>query len=198
VNSDEKRRLRELRAIEIIKAIRRNPDPHAEKPFEPHDDPPKPLRHTESPGSNPTPTGYIYFVYCAGRIKIGYATEVADRMSGIGTSSPFPITLLMTIRGSLEDEKLFHDLFEDDRVNREWFQLSLYGDLHEFLWRHLGDDGFELWEGAQHDCRDMILSAAADVVSLTGGNPEGQALRRAPFPGTFEVDDIEIVWEIDE
>lgn len=126
-NTADARRLRRVaKAISIVKAI----DPRRDEPKA------APLRHTELPGSRPDPAGFVYFVYCAGRIKIGYATDVAARMFGIATSSPFPIRLLLTIRGDLEDEQNYHKRFASDRANLEWFDLS--DDLRAFL-----EDNFE-------------------------------------------------------
>lgn len=85
----DRRRAREAKALAIVKAVRPDPSPRAQ-----------PLRHTELNGDTPEPTGFIYFLYCAGRIKIGYATEVADRMAQIATHCPFPIRLLLTIFGA--------------------------------------------------------------------------------------------------
>jgi len=110
-------------------------------------------------------------------------------MFGIGTHCPFPISLLLTVRGSLEDEQKFHDQFDGDRVNREWFDLPLGGDLYHFLWKNLCDDGFEIWEEAQHETRELILDVVANVINLTGGDSDGQVVRGAEWPSIFEVDD---------
>lgn len=150
----ETRRLRrEAKALEIVKAIRRPEQTVVRK-----------LRHTELQGDNPNPTGFVYFVYAGGRIKIGYATDVAARMYGIATHCPLPATLLLTITGSLEDEEFLHEMFEDDQANLEWFTLS--DDLRHFLESKLECDGAALLFDAEFGCKDFFIENAARAIEL--------------------------------
>src|SRR5438874_13832089 len=72
----EKRRKREAKALAIVKAIR------PKKFLEPD--------YTKIVGDHPNPTGVVYFVYCADCIKIGFTTDISNRMAGLATNSPFP------------------------------------------------------------------------------------------------------------
>lgn len=167
----DRRRAREAKALAIVKAVRPDPSPRAQ-----------PLRHTELNGDTPEPTGFIYFLYCAGRIKIGYATEVADRMAQIATHCPFPIRLLLTIRGKIEDEKRFHERFASERVNREWFRLSLLGPIDQFLFRTLCAAGDVILANAQFDARRELASALADIIDQTGGDEDLADVEAAIWP----------------
>lgn len=125
------------RAVAIIQTIGQAPPPGS-----------RPLPHTEKAG-DPSAPGFVYFAYCAGRIKIGYTTDVGERMRGIATSSPFPVTLLLTIPGTPEDERSYHDMFGEDRTHLEWFDLS--DDLREFLSANFGYGTHELLANAEDD-----------------------------------------------
>jgi hypothetical protein len=136
----EERREREAWALEVVRGMRKSPSaPEAL---------PRPLQPTHLPGINPEALGFVYFAYCAGRIKIGYSTDVANRMAGLASNSPAPVTLLMTIRGDEQDEAAYHEMFAADRVHREWFLLS--PDLREFMESKFGHETFPLLFEAEH------------------------------------------------
>lgn len=92
---DVRRHEREAWALAIVKAIRKSPG-------EPERD--VPLRATQLPGTDSNAPGVIYFVYSCGRIKIGYTSELASRMSQFGTHSPMPPVLLLTVGAHEQDE----------------------------------------------------------------------------------------------
>lgn len=144
----EERRIREARALAIVKAIKR---PSGAKPLSP----------THLVGIDPDAPGVVYFAYCGGRIKIGYSTDVANRMATLATSSPMPVTLLLTIRGSEEDEHLYHEMFADDRAHLEWFRLSL--DLRDFLSSKFEHGTHELMTNAEFECRDELAEEALSL-----------------------------------
>lgn len=177
MNSHDRRERREKRAIEIIKAIRRDAV----------EVPPHRQRHTALEGKTVAPSGVVYFIYCAGRVKIGFATDIVDRLSAISTHAPFPITLLLTIRGDMADERAFHERFKEARVNREWFDLSLSSDLAHFLETQLCHRGLFTLLDAQTESRTQLLSTVANVINLTGGDEDGHAVRGASWPGLLEV-----------
>jgi hypothetical protein len=164
------------KAIEIVRAIR--PRNLVSEPATPS--------HTELPGARPNPTGFVYFVYCAGRIKIGFTTNVADRMASLATSSPFPISLLLTIAGDPQDEAALHAAFNHSRANLEWFSLS--DDLRAFLEASLCDDGHVILTNAQFDARNDLAQCLADVVNETGGE-DGCLVEAAPWPKTLQIAD---------
>lgn len=69
----------------------------------------------------------VYFILAEGanRVKIGIATDLCNRFHHISTASPFPVTLLLSIRGSYKEERALHEKFAHLRVHCEWF---LYTD----------------------------------------------------------------------
>ena len=85
--SDIRRLERQAKALAIVKAVR--PKGHPE-----HPDTlalqKAPLPYTEHPGTDPNAPGVVYFLYCAGYIKIGYTTDIKQRMQDFRTHSPLP------------------------------------------------------------------------------------------------------------
>lgn len=159
MNADDRRLRREAKyaeALAIIKAIEPEPPEARQLPSDPK--PEKKAWHTAITGNDPDAPGFVYFVYCAGRVKIGYATDVAARMSGIATSCPFPVTLLLTITGSMEDEQAYHEMFAEDRANLEWFNLSYF--MRGFLEDKFKSGTFELLFQAEFDCKDYFIERA--------------------------------------
>ena len=63
----------------------------------------------------------VYFMQRSdGCIKIGFSTNVGDRVRAI-ESSTGPINLLATVPGGLEQERKLHETFAYCRVHGEWF-----------------------------------------------------------------------------
>lgn len=76
-------------------------------------------------------THVVYFMYGAGRIKIGFTTNLVEREDGIGNQCPIPIYVIGSIPGGKITEFRKHHQFADARIYGEWFSLS--PALHEFL-----------------------------------------------------------------
>ena len=123
VRDPHKERLsREAWALEVVKGMRKSPS--APEP------PPEPLLPIYKPV--PDAPGWVYFAYCAGRIKIGYSTSLDSRLAAYPTHAPHRFVLLLAIGGSEADEAAYHEEFADDLAQgREWFRLS-HG-LREFI-----------------------------------------------------------------
>jgi len=152
-----KRRLdREADALAVVKAMTRSPSAPAEIVL-------GPLSPTHIPG-DPEAAGVVYFVYCAGRIKIGYTAEIRNRMASMASNCPAPITLLLTIRGGLHDEAYYHEMFAADRVHLEWFRLSY--ELRDFLDSQIGADSRALLFEAECDHLDAVRETVAHVSEL--------------------------------
>lgn len=69
----------------------------------------------------------LYFIYApeVKRIKIGLATDIAARMSGLQSSCPCKLYCLHYIfPATVEDEKKFHEHFKLSRQHGEWFALG--------------------------------------------------------------------------
>lgn len=66
-------------------------------------------------------------------VKIGTSTNPARRLASMQTSTPFALSLLATFDGGHELEQALHREFADQRVRREWFDLSPLGDPVEVV-----------------------------------------------------------------
>jgi hypothetical protein len=66
----------------------------------------------------------VYFVYSAGRIKIGHSDGLRKRIKILSASCPLPSIVLLVIKGGQPMEQKFHDRFAEDRLHAEWFKLS--------------------------------------------------------------------------
>lgn len=64
----------------------------------------------------------IYFVECAGRVKIGYAKDVKDRMKALSTGAAHDLTLLGSLEGSVHFEREIHRRLKHLRQRGEWFE----------------------------------------------------------------------------
>lgn len=161
------------------------------------------LQPVHLPGEPDSP-GFVYFAYCAGRIKIGYSADALARMGSFTTHAPYPVTLLLTIGGSPEDEKDYHEMFAEERRHNEWFHLSF--ELRDFLEDHIGDDGFpllfeveedfytatrgnlayfiELMEDIQRSiaCQSTSSAQTASSTDLSGTTPKRKRLERVIGP----------------
>jgi hypothetical protein len=98
---------------------------------------------------------YIYFVYCAGRVKIGRAVDVEERVSNLSTGCPFKPTLLLSVSASLSGDRTLRARFASDQVHREWFRLS--DRLRRYLVARLDDQGLAAFRRAEEEFRDSFL-----------------------------------------
>ncbi len=66
----------------------------------------------------------IYFVQeASGHIKIGFTEgDPEDRVKALQTASPQPLTLLLAIEGTRQDETVLHNRFAAERICGEWFR----------------------------------------------------------------------------
>lgn len=77
-------------------------------------------------------THEVYFLYCAGRVKIGTSNHALRRvMIEITPYCPVPHIILGTIPGGPIAEARLHDRFAYSRDHAEWFHLD--PDLRPFL-----------------------------------------------------------------
>lgn len=129
LKADDRRRLREEKALAIVRAVR--PEQTIAAKAGPS--------HTKIEGNVADPTGVVYVAYCADRIKIGYSTDIAARIASMASNAPFPVTLLMTVTGTEATEALFHEVFAAQRIHLEWFRFE--DELWWFVFSSLCDDG---------------------------------------------------------
>lgn len=83
--------------------------------------------------------GYVYFIQCGTRVKIGYASDVRQRFSCLQVASPEPLTLRAVVEAvPPNDEGTLHKRFRAYRRRGEWFALE--GELAEYV------DGLPIYE----------------------------------------------------
>lgn len=68
--------------------------------------------------------GFVYFIRGGAVIKIGFATNVLNRMRDLQIGSPHALHLLGYMPGSIYEEKRLHRLFSAHRSHGEWFRRS--------------------------------------------------------------------------
>lgn len=66
----------------------------------------------------------IYFVRCGKFIKIGTSSDPAYRLDALSTASPYELTLIGHIPGSMVAELALHDLLRRHHVKGEWFRAN--------------------------------------------------------------------------
>lgn len=78
------------------------------------------------PRSRSTEQGYVYFARFGDRVKIGFTTNVKQRMGGIPHDQ-----VLGAVPGTMADEKRCHAAFAHLRITGEWFEPGQ--DLMDFI-----------------------------------------------------------------
>lgn len=102
------------------------------------------------------PKEYVYFVYCAGFIKIGYSKNPRLRHMGLNNGWPLPVILLHVLPGSIADERALHARFAAARTTGEWFHFS--PEIRALLTEHLASTvgGLALLARAEAAHREWI------------------------------------------
>lgn len=65
--------------------------------------------------------GQVYFIECAGRIKIGTTKNLKARLAALQTSAPGDMIVVATIPGDRAVERSLHAQLVSHRVKLEWF-----------------------------------------------------------------------------
>jgi hypothetical protein len=73
----------------------------------------------------------VYFIGNSLFVKIGYTTNVSQRLGDLHAMSPFPLYVLLLARGGFDQESEFHDRFARQWIKGEWFRHD--GKLAEFI-----------------------------------------------------------------
>ena len=73
-------------------------------------------------------THRVYFIYCAGFIKIGQARRkrVVARMGEIQVGNPFNVQVLLLVPGGRLTEDYHQSVFREYHARGEWFYLEGY------------------------------------------------------------------------
>ena len=67
----------------------------------------------------------VYFILCNNEfVKIGYSANVEQRLKQLQTGNPYPLKLLLVLKGLKDTEKGIHEEFSGSRVNGEWFRYK--------------------------------------------------------------------------
>jgi len=69
-------------------------------------------------------TGFIYFIQgeSGGPIKIGYTTDIYQRLKNLQSGHTDVLKLLLMVPGNFEYEHGLQDYFKECRLNGEWFK----------------------------------------------------------------------------
>jgi len=70
------------------------------------------------------PQVYVLSSKKTGLTKIGYSTNIPQRIKALGNSGPDALTLECLITGGRETESMLHKKFDKKRKHGEWFSLS--------------------------------------------------------------------------
>lgn len=73
----------------------------------------------------------VYFMYSAGRIKIGYTADIYRRVSDLTNMGGSSVELIGVLPGDKDFERTLHRLFKADRTHGEWFKIS--DEIRRFL-----------------------------------------------------------------
>ena len=67
--------------------------------------------------------GHIYFAQSehGGPVKIGFTTDLEQRLRNLQSASPYPLVLRATFPGTEADERKLHRRFAANRLHGEWF-----------------------------------------------------------------------------
>lgn len=70
--------------------------------------------------------GFVYFLYCAGHVKIGITTptRLAKRFTELQIGSPHASQMILLLPGGRSTELFIHFAFAEYRVGGEWFVFA--------------------------------------------------------------------------
>lgn len=70
---------------------------------------------------SPGPRGYVYFLVCGERVKIGFSVRPISRVAALSGAHPDPIELLLVVPGTQDQERNIHMVLAEFRTGGEWF-----------------------------------------------------------------------------
>lgn len=136
--------------------------------------------YTFLPPHKDAPTNqFIYFVYSAGRIKIGFTRGTHTRNKQLTSTGPFPAVIILLICGTIGDERGLHAIFGEDRLHGEWFALS--EAIRAYLRRRLCDVGRASLERAEAEFRDYCEAFLADYKKPARHKPRPHCAHGMPI-----------------
>jgi len=107
---------------------------------------------------------YIYFLYCAGHVKIGISKSVVKRMGELQIGSPWRSKIVFIVPGGRARECFLHFCFSEHRVGGEWFRISpeMRAIIREFAipdcvrWLEHEEDEYRDWIRQEAECLGLI------------------------------------------
>jgi hypothetical protein len=73
----------------------------------------------------------VYFIHDTEYCKIGFSTNIDNRLNGLKTGHPKKLFLSYKEKGGMELEKKYHKRFGEYRQRGEWFEIK--GELYDFI-----------------------------------------------------------------
>lgn len=117
----------------------------------------------------------VYFIGNGrGQVKIGTASNVKSRLSGLQTGSPDELELLAYIPGGNARERKLHDEYAEYRIRGEWFELShriqagisAYQEIyHDYMHDRRNKSKRRIWEDAfeEYHAKTSIVEERYDT-----------------------------------
>lgn len=68
--------------------------------------------------------GFVYFIECAGYVKVGHSLAPRRRLHAYRTDNPFDCKFIGILSGGLELEATLHKSFRRLRHKGEWYRLT--------------------------------------------------------------------------
>lgn len=78
-----------------------------------------------------TLSGYVYFLWVGGRVKIGFSERPLLRIDSMKTALPVQFDRVAIVKGTKKDERRLHKRFEVQHEKGEWFRAT--ARLNELL-----------------------------------------------------------------
>lgn len=68
--------------------------------------------------------GYVYFIKCLDKIKIGYTTDIEKRMKQLKIGNGEKLELIYKIQGNRYLETVYQHKYENFHISGEWFEAE--------------------------------------------------------------------------
>lgn len=79
----------------------------------------------------PAPESYVYMVYSAGQLKIGFSRNPVARFASLRSMSSSPVSFIWMAAADETLERDLHRRFAQYRIKGEWFDVG--PEIREFL-----------------------------------------------------------------
>lgn len=109
----------------------------------------------------------VYFLYCAGHMKIGITNKVERRMSELQIGSPWATQIVLLIPGGRATEGFLHFAFREERVGGEWFRMSPF--IREAIHELAPEECAQWLAQEEASYRQWVADEAAWLGLLPGG-----------------------------